>query len=450
MGVFVNRILNLKNVKVIGFDMDHTLVRYHSEVFEEMAFHEVIKKLVAFKNYPSEILNFKFDYAKVIRGLVFDIVRGNLLKLSLYGEVKMGLHGLSPMSFDAMRKTYKGYHIDPSQPEYYSIDTTFSISKGLLFSMLVDLKDLSIENEFFKNHSYVDIFNDIEEMLNLSHSDESLKGEVRKHITKYVIRDKDSVEMLQGFKKEGKILALITNSDYDYTKLLLDYTINPFMPSSEDWSHLFDYVITLSDKPRFFTEGSRFLKVNRDTGLMKNWLTSLERGIYQGGCAREFQKQLDLKGDQILYLGDHIYGDIVTLKKSCDWKTGLVVEELTQEIASLKTAEPIQKEIDRFMEEKVTLEKQLTGVHDEEEKKIYLQIRKLDEEITQNLLKYQDFFNPIWGPVMRSGQEESRLASQIERYAGIYMAKISDLKEYSPRHYFRPNRRPLPHELVSK
>jgi HAD superfamily 5'-nucleotidase-like hydrolase len=448
MGVFVNRILNLKNIKVIGFDMDHTLVRYHSEAFEEMTFYEVLKKLVIMKKYPSEIQNFKFDYDKVVRGLVFDIVRGNLLKLSLYGEVKMGLHGLSPLSFDSMRKTYKGYHIDLSQPEYYSLDTTFSVSKGLLFSMMVDLKDRSPENEFFKIHSYVDIFNDIDELLDLSHSDGSLKGEVRNNLKKYVLREKDSVEMLQDFKKEGKILAVITNSDYDYTKLLLDYTVNPFMPPSENWSNLFDYIITLSDKPGFFTQGSRFLKVDRDTGLMENWLQPLTKGIYQGGCAREFQKQLDLKGDQILYLGDHIYGDIVTLKKSCDWKTGLVVEELAQEIHSLKQGEKFQKKIDKLMEEKELLERQLADSKLDEGKEIYLQIRQIDEEITKNLLKYQDFFNPIWGPIMRAGQEESRLASQIERYACIYMAKISDLKEYAPRHYFRPKRRPLPHELV--
>jgi HAD superfamily 5'-nucleotidase-like hydrolase len=446
MSVFVNRVLNLKNVKVIGFDMDHTLVRYNSKLFEEMAFYEVIKKLLSMKKYPIEIQSFKFDYGKVIRGLVFDIVRGNLLKLSLYGEVKMGLHGLTPIPFDSIKKTYKGYHIDPSQPEYHSLDTSFSISKGLLFSMLVDLKDRSQTDEFFKNHSYVDIFNDIQEMLDLSHLDGSIKGEVKNNLTKYVIRDKSCVEMLQDLQNSGKVLAVITNSDYDYTKLLLDFTINPFLPPSQNWTILFDYVITLSDKPRFFTARSRFLKVNQDTGLMENWLKPLEKGIYQGGCAPLFQKQLDLKGDQILYLGDHIYGDIVTLKKSCDWKTGLVVEELTHEISSLKNGETLQKQIDKLMEEKVSLEKQLKGSRDEEDNNVFLKIRKLDEEITQKLLKYQDFFNPVWGPIMRSGQEESRLANQIGRYACIYMAKVSDLKEYSPRHYFRPKRRPLPHE----
>lgn len=447
MSIFVNRILNLKNIKVIGFDMDHTLVRYNSEVFEQLVFNVVRKKLIELKNYPSEILDFKFDYHKVIRGLVFDKVRGNLLKLSRYGEVKTGLHGTNLLSFDLMRKTYKGLHIDVAQPQYYSLDTTFSVSTGLLFSMLVDLLEHAEENAFPKGHTFFDIFSDIEEMLNLAHTDGSLKGEVRNNVENYVTRDKDIVEMLRGFKDQGKMLAIITNSDYEYTKLLLDYSINCFMPSDLSWNDLFDYIITLSDKPRFFTEKSRFLKVDRDSGVMTNWNKPLEKGIYQSGCAREFQKQLGLRGDQILYLGDHIYGDIVTLKKSCDWKTGLVVEELTEEINSLRKGEKIQKEIDKLMEDKESLERQVAGATEEEGMEIYIRIRKLDEDISEKILRYQDFFNHIWGPIMRAGQEESRLAHQIERYACIYMSKITDLKDYSPRHYFRPRRRPLPHEF---
>lgn len=450
MNIFVNRILNLKNIKLIGFDMDHTLVRYTNESFEELAFTEVLNKLVTIKNYPSEILDFKFNYSKVIRGLVFDKVRGNLLKLSRYGEVKMAIHGITSLSFDSIKKIYKGFHIDVSQPQYYSLDTIFSVSKGLLFSMLVDLKDRIAKESFSEGHTYFDIFNDIEEMLDLSHMDGSLKDEVKNNIEKYIIRDKNIIDIIKVFKENKKSLAIITNSDYEYTKLLLDYTINHFLPPDLNWSNFFDYVITLSDKPNFFTEKARFLKVDPKSGLMKNWNKPLEKGIYQGGCAREFQKQLNLKGDEILYFGDHIYGDIVTLKKSCDWKTGLVVEELAEEINSLKMVDKIQQGIDDLMVEKEYLEVQLSKCTGEENKNIFHEILKLDEKISKKIIRYQKFFNPMWGPIMRAGQEESRLANQIERYSYIYMSKISDLKNYSPKHYFRPRRRPLPHELKLK
>ena len=41
MAVFVNRVLNLKKIKAIGFDMDYTLVEYQTENFEELVFNEV-------------------------------------------------------------------------------------------------------------------------------------------------------------------------------------------------------------------------------------------------------------------------------------------------------------------------------------------------------------------------------------------------------------------------
>ena len=41
--IFVNRSLNMANIKTIGFDMDHTLITYNRENFEALAFRETLK-----------------------------------------------------------------------------------------------------------------------------------------------------------------------------------------------------------------------------------------------------------------------------------------------------------------------------------------------------------------------------------------------------------------------
>jgi len=41
---------------------------------------------------------------------------------------------------------------------------------------------------------------------------------------------------------------------------------------------------------------------------------------------------LDVKGKDILYVGDHIFGDILKSKKRQGWKTFLVVPELVKEL----------------------------------------------------------------------------------------------------------------------
>ena len=81
MSIYVNRILNMKQIKVIGFDMDHTLVRYYSDKFEELTFTNAIDKLIHDQGYPHEVKNFKFEFNKAIRGLIIDTENGNILKI---------------------------------------------------------------------------------------------------------------------------------------------------------------------------------------------------------------------------------------------------------------------------------------------------------------------------------------------------------------------------------
>ena len=57
MSIFVNRMLNMKHIKVIGFDMDHTLVRYHSDRFEELTFKESLKK----EDFSKKVVEFDLE-----------------------------------------------------------------------------------------------------------------------------------------------------------------------------------------------------------------------------------------------------------------------------------------------------------------------------------------------------------------------------------------------------
>ena len=59
--VFVNRTLNLKRIRFLGLDMDHTLVRYNSENFEALAHRTMIEKLVREKGYPESVLKLTFS-----------------------------------------------------------------------------------------------------------------------------------------------------------------------------------------------------------------------------------------------------------------------------------------------------------------------------------------------------------------------------------------------------
>jgi hypothetical protein len=187
-------------------------------------------------------------------------------------------------------------------------------------------------------------------------------------------------------------------------------------------------------------------------------MAPLTPGVYQGGNATKFSEDLKLSGDEILYVGDHIYGDILRLKKHCNWRTALVVEELGVEIAGQKKALPIEREIMQAMATKHELEEEYIKLYtlcidektDEYDRRLNAlqdKVSDIDQHISSLLQKQHAFFNATWDRVFRAGAEESYFAYQVERYACIYMEKLADLLEQSPFTYFRAKRRLLPHDL---
>jgi regulator of replication initiation timing len=148
----------------------------------------------------------------------------------------------------------------------------------------------------------------------------------------------------------------------------------------------------------------------------------------------------------------------VALKKACNWRTALVVEELNHEVQAQKDTQEITNQINQLMDEKVVLERDLDDLYTREFeqgdkvpketlKEKFDQIEKIDKELGTLIKQYEQKFNVHWGEVMRAGAEPSRFAGQIEKYACIYMSKISDFVDFGPRTYFRPKRKVLAHEM---
>ncbi len=450
MHVYVNRLLNFKKIKVVGFDMDYTLVAYDIAAFENLAHTLAIKRLAEDYGYPKAVEKLTFDKERAIVGLVIDKRNGNLLKLSRFNKVKIAYHGLEEIDFRQRAKIYRERVIDLRDPDFQSLDTAFAISNGVLYAQLVQLK-----KEGAPLPDYGTMVDDVNNCIDSLHKDGTIKNILKANFDHYVIRDPQTAAMLERLKLYGKKLMIITNSDYDYTKALLDYALNPYWKNGGDWRDFFDLVITFADKPRFFQGRNRFLRVDPETGTMSNHEGPVSEGIWQGGWFGDVQTGLDVPGDEFLYLGDHIYGDVVSIKKTCDWRTGLVLGGLEGELESIRATQGIQAEIDRLMNRKQFLEKEsdeaemirkeggearVPSGHAEEQDKLNLRVSELLDELKPH-------FNPYWGEILRAGIEESRYATQVEDYACIYMTKVSDLYNYSPRTYFRPPRRMLAHEM---
>lgn len=472
--IFVNRTLNMASIKSVGFDMDHTLAPYNREEFEALAFRETLKKFIA-AGYPEELERLKFDPNFVIRGLLVDRERGNLLKVDAHKYVKTAFHGRLPLEKDERHKIYNAESFKAQT--FLSIDTFFALSEVQLFAEIVDYVRLN-PGKIAK--SFKEIYDDLRKFIDLSHADGSIKRHVTANPEKYIHKDKHRVQSLVRLIDGGKKLFLLTNSQYDYTETVMSYLYDHAHEDLASWKDYFAYIIVGSGKPNFFTGETPFMEVNHETGLLTPHDGPLSSGkVYHGGNARLFQHLTSTKGDEILYVGDHIYGDIIRSKELFNWRTLLVVEELdavlplqeqlqpefvaigeklderelldeeaqlirsriisTQRQIDLanrrgekKKAEPLQKNLERLMQK-------LQEKEDE--------LHTLDNDIKDRLWTREKAIHPVWGNVMRVGLEKSRFAKQVEEYACLYTARVSNLRFYSPFKRFTSPHDLMPHDL---
>ena len=78
-----------------------------------------------------------------------------------------------------------------------------------------------------------------------------------------------------------------------------------------------------------------FWKVNKTTGQLSigTHTGNLEdMAVYSGGSSEVLSRLIGAKGRDVLYVGDHIFGDVIKSKKLRGWRTFLIVPELNDEV----------------------------------------------------------------------------------------------------------------------
>ncbi|WGL58963.1 HAD-IG family 5'-nucleotidase [Pigmentibacter sp. JX0631] len=469
--IFCNRTLNMKSIKAIGFDMDYTLALYKPETFEKLAYHETLKKLVEI-GYSKEILNWEFDHKYMIRGLVIDKIKGNVLKMDRHRYVKVAYHGFKELTREERRKLYDVENvITYEEPNFALIDTLFSLAEAFLFIQLVDFKDKS---DKLNQKNYNDIYLDVRKSIDLCHRDGSIKNKVSENPGKYIKKDPNLVPILRDIKLSGRKVFIVTNSLWDYTNIVMNYVCSSNKSNeNKKWLDLFDLVITGSQKPLFFMSKNPIYSVELDSFSLKNidLLTLSKKGpienkVFQGGHFKLLYDILGIKtGSEILYIGDHIYGDILRSKKEIGWRTMLVIEELEQEIKEIQNLKDQYDLCDSLNKKRVHLENEFerhqilekqeendASIQKKEEiakkiKKIGYDLLKLKELEKKEIKNYHHNLHPIWGELMKTGRQNSRFAAQVETYACLYTSKLTNLIHYGPHKNFRAVRDFMPHDL---
>jgi HAD superfamily 5'-nucleotidase-like hydrolase len=461
-GLFCNRTLNMRSIRAVGYDMDYTLVHYHIAAWEECAYEHTKSNLVSM-GLP--VHDLRFDATGIIRGLIIDTKLGNVVKANRFGYVKRAFHGTRPLEFDELRKTYAREIVDLSERRWVFLNTLFSLSEACMYSQLVDLCDAG---KLPGVHSYLDLYDLTRKNVDLSHMEGKLKAEISNHPEKFVALDPDAALALLDQKHAGKVLMLITNSEWEFTKAMMGYSYDRFLPKGMTWRDLFDIVIVGAQKPAFFSARPVMFEIASEDGLLRPLAGPLQRGkSYFGGNAQAVESYLGLSGDEILYVGDHIFGDVHVTKQILRWRTALIVREIEEEIASSHVADAELKKLDEGMREKEELERahsvlrlELSRLRagygpkpsrseaqiTEELARLRSALQALDDKVAPLARKASEISNKNWGPLMWAGNDKSHFARQVERYADVYTSRVSNFAFATPFVYLRSPRGSLPHD----
>ncbi len=465
--VFVNRNLKMSSISWVGFDMDYTLAIYDQAAMDRLSIDATIDKLIL-RGYPALIKTMPEATDFPVRGILIDKRFGHILKMDRYKHVTKGYHGFRKLSKDEVQALYLSKKIRPATPRYHWIDTLYALSEAAVYAAAVE----GLEKQGYAV-DYARLFTDIRESIDEAHRDGTILNAVMSDLPKYVIRDPNLAPTLHKLRSAGKRLFLLTNSRWPYTDVMMTYLLGGAMSEYPSWRNFFDIVICAATKPAFFQERRPLLQ--RDGDTVKPATLPLERGrAYEGGNLPDLERALGVSGDQVLYVGDHIYGDILRSKKESAWRTAMIMQELETEVLAYESCKDDLARTEQLEEARERLEDELrfyqqrfkdlsrpaknhAGAVAEQEaergrvkravERIRGRMRLCDAELTTLEDRTDARFHAYWGSLLKEGNEQSSFGAQVEEYACVYTSRVSNLLSYSPQQYFRSPRDVMAHEI---
>src|SRR3989338_3536841 len=317
-----------KDYPYIGFDLDHTLVRYHIRACHELIYELLVTYLTERLHYDAGLFQTRpMALAFAVKGTIIDSIHGNVVLLDRHCRVSRAYHGWGkpPLSAEALAQLYP----DPVPftgtvcDRFFVLSTYFITTWAQLYGILVDDMDARCERacQAPAEDDYAGLLDPLKEAtgFHLRRWDEGgYFPAIAAHPEKY-LRPNLLKGWILALRRHSRVFVC-TNSLPEYTELLLRWSFG------DDWDTVFDLVLTHAQKPE-------------RTVLTDLRTTQIEYGrFFSGGCAAHLIANLKRLDDvpahtpiKVLYAGDHIESDcLVPLEISGHsvWKTIAIVEEM--------------------------------------------------------------------------------------------------------------------------
>lgn len=468
--IFVNRTLRMEKLDHVGFDLDWTLAAYDRDTMSQLAFELTLRRLVDRFGYPESVLEAVYRPQFCRRGLMLDIEAGMVLKMNRHRYVGRAYHGRHRLDQRERAELYRREPINPASDRFYVVDTLFELPELNIFAELVEMtrrQPATLELDSFKQ-----LFLDIRAAIDSIHADGTLKQRILADLDRYLPVDPELVLALRRLALGGRKLLLITNSEWYFTDAICRHLFDQALPGMESWREIFDLVVVSAGKPGFFRKNRPFTSLDDDGEPTGEVATPTWGGLYSGGSREGLMTLLASHGEQVLYVGDHIYGDVVSTKLSSTWRTALVVSELEDELRILQGLAGQQRIMQALRAELADLGGQMddlldvlalyreladggrtAGNHEPAlagTEAFLGELRREHKGLRKHAARVQSrvsrTLNPYWGSLFKQGSNKSFFGAQVDDFACVYTSRVSNFAAYGSHHYFRVLRDAMMHD----
>ena len=461
-GVFSTANCSLKYINGWGFDYDHTLANYNAKsgsIIYENAMNYLIEK----EHYPIELAKYEFNSDFAVRGLQFDRLNGNVMKLNQFHRLnpRTTLNGHEPVKIQKIIEQYGGLRLSEN---YYNrfikdLGDLFGVPETCLYCDVIQFlksKKFDFEVEY--------VADDIGRAINYVHDAGIFHKTVGQNPQKFVQKMPNLTEFIKKLKDADKRIFLLTNSSFDYIDSACNYLFEDVVSSLglKHWTEVFNWTITRAQKPKWFNRSSKVsasskfkqLNIHQKTCSISGANAAPfkavdhveEHGVYVGGSLGEFHRLTKLRNDQVIYFGDNIGSDLSGPSKTGQWKTVAIIKELEREI-EVNNNEDFRKSLSYLLDvEHLWFDAQ--HLRDLGDEMINDQLTELGRERG----KYRDLikreYNQQFGSIFRTHSTRTLFFHRLAKYSDLYTSRVTNMFQYPLYYKFGARRQFYDHEPV--
>lgn len=319
----------------------------------KLVYDLIAQFLVDEKGYDPSHLKRPLNTDFLQKGLTLDYQNGNVLQLAPDGSIHRACHGTRLLTDAEVEELYGKDKVStltqeftqnmldawngPMSTKIRSVTDHFDTPVALAFARCVDNIDARADTESGNNIQTYNLHQDITDgLVNMFQRDNFASNTggffpaLKKNPEKYLHKcSEDVVRWLKELRNRKKIF-LVTGSHVDFASFTNKYCLG------EDFSSLYDIVVTFARKPGFFTGRRPFVSLvdGKEKDLVEPGDIALGNTYSQGNWQdlyELFKKETGQKYPKCLYVGDNMIQDVFAPDEFTRCHTVAISEEMRSE-----------------------------------------------------------------------------------------------------------------------